>query len=91
VISPNKDTSGREAYQLYIDHTLPFLHESGGDIIFLSKGGSYLIGPPDENWNLVMLIQQKSLEEFKAFASNREYTAGSGHDKQGLKILVCYH
>jgi len=71
-ISPNKDISGKEAYQLYINHTLPFLHKSGGDIIFLGKGGSYMIGPPDENWDLVMLIRQKSLEEFKAFASNSE-------------------
>lgn len=84
-ISPNKDISGREAYQLYIDHTLPFLHESGGDIIFLGKGGSYMIGPPDENWDLVMLIRQKSLEEFKAFASNSEYAAGFGHRQAGIE------
>ncbi len=43
-LSPAHPISGREAFQKYIDHTLPFLHESGGDINFLGEGVSTLLG-----------------------------------------------
>jgi hypothetical protein len=38
-LMPSESISGAEAYQKYIDHTLPFLKESGGDSVFLGKGG----------------------------------------------------
>ena len=78
-LAPPEDITGREAYQKYIDHTLPFLKKSGGALIFLGEGGKYLIGPQEERWDLVMLVRQSSLEEFMAFASNEEYLAGMGH------------
>lgn len=46
-LAPEQPISGAEAFQLYIDHTLPLLRESGGELIFLGAGGPYLIGPPD--------------------------------------------
>ena len=78
-LAPEKPISGREAFQKYIEHTLPFLKESGGEILFLGDGGRYFIGPPDEQWDFVMLIKQSSLASFLAFASNRDYLAGMGH------------
>lgn len=44
-----------------------------------------MIGPSDESWDLVMLIRQKSLDEFKMFASNSEYLAGFGHRQAGIE------
>ena len=35
------------------NHTRPFLRDSGGELVFLGDGGRYLIGPPDERWELV--------------------------------------
>ena len=67
--APEAPVSGREAFQRYIDHTLPFLHESGGDISFLGEGGKYFVGPQDERWDLVMLIPQDSLTSFMTFAT----------------------
>jgi hypothetical protein len=78
-LAPSEPISGREAYQKYIDLTLPFLKESGGDITLLGTGGKYFIGPQDEQWDLVMLVRQASLSDFMAFASNQEYLAGIGH------------
>ncbi len=78
-LAPGETISGREAYQKYIDHTLPFLRESGGDVLFLGQGGKYLIGPQEERWDLVMLVRQASLSDFMAFASNQDYLAGMGH------------
>lgn len=78
-LADDKPVSGSEAFQRYIDHTLPFLRESGGDMIFIGKGGPWLIGPPDERWDLMMLIRQNSVESFMAWAANPEYLAGIGH------------
>ena len=84
-LEPSDRISGEEAYRKYIEHTLPLLRESGGDLVFLGKGGKYLIGPQSEQWDLVMLVRQKSLADFMAFASNREYLAGIGHRTAALQ------
>jgi uncharacterized protein (DUF1330 family) len=78
-LKPDEPISGAEAYQKYIDHTMPFLRKSGGDLMFLGKGGKYLIGPQEEQWDLVMLVRQKSLADFMAFSANQEYLSGLGH------------
>ena len=78
-LQPDEPISGRAAYQKYIDFTLPFLTASGGGIVFLGEGGNYFIGPQDEQWDMALLIRQKSLSEFFAFASNPEYLVGLGH------------
>lgn len=84
-LAPRQPISGREAFQRYIDHTLPFLHDSGGEIEFLGEGGKYFVGPQDERWDLVMLIRQDSLNSFIAFATNESYIAGIGHRSASLE------
>lgn len=84
-LAPGKPISGREAFQRYIDHTLPFLHESGGNIEFLGEGGKYFVGPQDERWDLVMLIRQDSLDSFLEFATNEAYLVGVGHRTASLE------
>ncbi|MDD3762976.1 MAG: hypothetical protein PHP86_06785 [Nevskiales bacterium] len=78
-LAPAQPISGREAFQRYIDHTLPFLEASGGSLLLLGDGGPYFIGPEDEQWDVVMLIRQSSVERFFAFASDEQYLAGMGH------------
>lgn len=78
-LAPESPIRGAEAFDRYIRHTLPFLHQSGGDLIFLGAGGSFLIGPAHERWDLVMLVRQSSAEAFLAFAENQECMAGLGH------------
>ena len=84
-LEPSEPISGQEAYQRYIEHTLPFLWESGGDLVFLGEGGQYLIGPQEEQWDLVMLVRQNSLADFMAFSSHQEYLAGVGHRTAALE------
>lgn len=78
-LTPETPISGETAYQIYMDHTLPFLRKSGGEVIFYGKGGQLLIGPMDERWDAAMLVRQRSIEDFMAFASDRAYMAGLGH------------
>jgi len=84
-LAPGRAISGAEAFQRYIDHTLPFLEASGGELVLLGKGGNFLIGPQEERWDLVMLVRQRSLADFMAFASDEAYLAGLGHRTAALE------
>jgi uncharacterized protein (DUF1330 family) len=84
-LMPDQPISGREAYQKYMEFTAPFLKESGGELVFLAEGGQYFIGPQEQQWDLVLLVRQKSLADFMAFATNPEYLAGLGHRTAALK------
>lgn len=78
-LAPATPISGADAFDRYIEHTLPFLRDSGGELLFLGDGGNFLIGPADERWDLAMLVRQHSVEAFLAFSSNAAYLAGIGH------------
>jgi len=84
-LSPQISITGEKAYQLYMQHTLPFLKETGGEILFFGKGGSFLIGPSYEIWDTVMLIRQTSVDSFISFASHPEYLKGIGHRTAALE------
>ncbi len=78
-LAPATPITGAEAFRRYIAHTLPHLRASGGDLQFIGQGGAFLIGPPDERWDLAALVRQASVDAFLAFASNKPYLAGLGH------------
>ena len=78
-LAPENPISGRAAFQKYIEHTMPFLKESGGELLLLGNGEQFFIGPSDEQWDVVMLVKQNSLASFMAFASNSQYLSGIGH------------
>ena len=84
-LAPGEAISGREAFQRYVEHTLPYLRESGGDLLFLGDGGPFLIGPPEERWDMAMLVRQQSVAAFMAFASHEAYLAGMGHRAAALE------
>jgi hypothetical protein len=74
---------------------MPFLKQSGGELLFLGNGGAFFIGPEEEHWDAVMLVRQRSLESFIAFASDAGYLAGIGHrdaaliDSRLLPLVEC--
>jgi len=78
-LSPPAPSSGAEAFDRYIEHTLPYLRQSGGDLLLLARGGAFFIGPEHERWDVAMLVRQASVASFIAFAANAEYRAGLGH------------
>jgi len=82
---PNEPISGKKAYQFYIEHTIPFLTKSGGEILFMGEGGNFLIGPTNERWDAVLLIRQNSVSSFLAFESNQDYMKGIGHRTAALE------
>lgn len=78
-LAPHSPISGAEAYDRYIAHALPYLKQSGGDVLLLGEGGSFLIGPEHERWDRVLLVRQRDVASFMAFAQNGPYLAGLGH------------
>src|SRR5271165_4390461 len=78
-LAPETAITGAAAFERYIEHTLPYLRESGGELMFVGVGGPFLIGPEGERWDMAMLVRQKSVASFLAFASNEGYLAGLGH------------
>lgn len=83
-LEPAQPITGAEAFDLYVEHTLPFLAARGGELMFLGEGGSFLIGPEEERWDRVMLVRQRSVEDFIAFASDASYLSGLGHRTAAL-------
>lgn len=84
-LAPATPISGAEAYERYVAHTAPYLTQSGGEVLFSGDGGSFLIGPDAERWDRAMLVRQRSIESFMAFASDADYLAGMGHRTAALE------
>ncbi|WP_286264907.1 DUF1330 domain-containing protein [Thalassotalea atypica] len=84
-LAPSAEISGKQAYQKYMVHTGPFLQKNGGEVMLLGKCSSFFIGPSDEKWDAVMLVKQRSLKDFLAFATNEEYLKGIGHRAASLE------
>ncbi len=84
-LAPKEPVSGEQAYRRYMEHTEPFLAASGGSLLFSGRGGPFLIGPPDERWDAALLVRQRSVADFIAFAQNPEYLAGMGHRQAALE------
>ena len=78
-LAPTELVSGAAAFDRYIAETLPVLRASGGDLTFLGSGAGFLIGPTDERWDIVMLVRQKDLQTFLAFATNETIVAALAH------------
>jgi uncharacterized protein (DUF1330 family) len=83
-LAPEVPVSGAEAYDRYIAHTLPYLRSSGGDLLFMGEGGPLLIGPRGERWDRMLLVRQKSVDAFMAFATDEGYLGGAGHRTAAL-------
>jgi uncharacterized protein (DUF1330 family) len=95
-LAPEIGITGREAYDPYMEHTLSFLEAAGGKVSLIGHGGPNLIGPPEERWDLVLLVKHASLEAFMGMANDAGYLAGLGHrtaslaDSRPLPIIEGY-
>lgn len=83
-LAPESPISGKEAYQLYMKHTTPFLEEAGSELIFSGKSEHFLIGPADESWDAILLVKHQSSAKFLEFAQNEGYLKIAGHRKAAL-------
>lgn len=83
------------AFSLYIEKTRPFLEQSGGELLLVADAGSFFVGPQAEQWDKVMLVRQKSAQDFFAFAQNPDYQRVLAHrlasidDSRLLPLFDC--
>lgn len=84
-LAPRAEITGFQAYRRYMAHTQPFLEQVGGQVLLSAEGGSPLIGPADERWDLILLVRYPDSQAFLSFAGNEEYLAGVGHRTAALE------
>jgi len=84
-LAPANAITGKNAYKLYMKHTKPILEAAGGEVLFMGKCNSFLIGPEAEKWDLLLLVRHQSAEVFLEFAQNKEYLKGIGHRTAALE------
>ena len=77
--APATPVTGRELFDRYAVDMDVHLAEVGAERVFLADGGSCLIGPPEERWDVVQVVRFPSLQAFMALASNDKTQAGLPH------------
>ncbi|MEL6697944.1 MAG: DUF1330 domain-containing protein [Bacteroidota bacterium] len=83
-LQPKQEISGWEAYQLYMDATIPLLEKAGSKVLFFGKSRHFLIGPEAEQWDTVILVEHPSVARFMAFAQDEDYLQTVGHRTAAL-------
>ena len=83
-LAPSEPISGAQAFERYVEHALPFLAASGGELLFMGEAGKFLIGPADERWDRAMLVKQASAAAFLAYPDDPSYMAGLAHRTAAL-------
>lgn len=84
-IKPETDISGREAYDLYMEHTLPHLEKSGSRVTYLGECNAFVIGPETESWDVMLIVEHQSVAKFMEFAQNEDYLKTAGHRTAALE------
>ena len=77
--APEQPVSGRELFERFATAMDKNLAAVGAKRFFLADGGACLIGPSDERWDIVQMIQYPSLEAFISLSSNEEMLADMPH------------
>ena len=84
-LKPAGEISGKDAYKLYMKHTKPVIEKIGSRVLFYGAANQFLIGPTTETWDAVLLVEHPSVEDFMAFAQDKDYLKTSGHRTAALE------
>lgn len=76
--------SGREAYARYGADAVRHVTKVGGKPIWMGAPELTVIGPSDEAWDEVLLVEYPSRKAFIAMASDPEYLACTVHRTAAL-------
>jgi uncharacterized protein (DUF1330 family) len=82
--SPHAHCSGREAYARYGAEAVKHVAAVGGKPIWMGAAQLTIIGPSDEPWDDVLLVEYPSRKAFLTMASNPDYLACSVHRTAAL-------
>ena len=87
-----KPRDGAAEYGKYGDSVSKMVEARGGKILWMGKVDQTLIGPTDEQWDSVALVQYPSRKAFIEMTTSKEYDAAHEHREGGLErtvLLAC--
>jgi uncharacterized protein (DUF1330 family) len=82
--SAHAQCSGREAYARYGAEAVKHVIAVGGKPIWMGEAQLTIIGPSDEPWDDVLLVEYPSRKAFLTMASSSDYLACSVHRTAAL-------
>jgi uncharacterized protein (DUF1330 family) len=87
-----KPREGASEYSKYGQSAVQMVEARGGKVLWMGKVDQTLIGPVDEAWDAVALVQYPSRKAFVEMTSTEEYDAAHEHRESGLErtlLLAC--
>jgi len=88
----DEGVSGAEAYARYSVAAEPFLRAVGGRLLSAIQPTDSVIGPPDPEWDLVLLVEYPSRAKFLEMATNPDYLKIHVHREAALadsRLIAC--
>lgn len=83
--NPNESPcSGKEAYARYAQQAGPLVKSYGGRFVFAGAAANTVIGPKDEQWDDVLLVEYPSVSAFMEMAGSEQYQAFAYHRAAAL-------
>jgi uncharacterized protein (DUF1330 family) len=76
--------TGRDAYMDYGALVTPMVEARGGSFLVFAAADETVIGPADEEWDDMVLVQYPSRAAFIDMITNTEYLAAHVHREAGL-------
>lgn len=84
-IEASQALSGEEAYRLYMEYTLPLLEKAGSKVLYFGESHHFVIGPENEKWDAILLVEHESVAKFLEFSMSSEYLKTAGHRRAALE------
>jgi uncharacterized protein (DUF1330 family) len=84
--------SGRDAYARYGREAAPFLERVGGRVLLAVEARETVIGPPELEWDMAILVEYPSRKHFLQMATDSEYLAVHEHRDAALadsRLVAC--
>ena len=81
-----KDKTGKETYQYYKKQVEKIFEKTKvGSILYYGESQDFLIGPQDEKWDAIILVEYASVDVFVDFVKSEAYQKVTGHRKASLE------
>jgi uncharacterized protein (DUF1330 family) len=88
----DEGVTGAEAYARYSVATEPFLRGVEGRLKAAAKVNGSVVGPPEAEWDLVLLVEYPSRAKFLEMAMNPDYLKVHAHREAALadsRLIAC--
>lgn len=87
-----KEGGGSKEYGKYGDSATKMVEATGGRVLWMGRVDQTLIGPSDESWDAIALVEYPSRKAFIEMTSTKEYDTAHAHRESGLErtlLLAC--